>query len=87
MPCTVELFVDEIEFLESTAKNILKENAPDGWYINQCGFAELDISKATEAQKKILLRRLGGYNPEIFGDSYMHSNRRLRIDLNEILDL
>ena len=86
MPVTVELLCDEIEFLEATAQHVLEDNF-HGWYINQCGFAELDISKATDAQKKILLRRLGCYNPEVFGDSYMHSNCRLVISLNEILDL
>ena len=86
MPVTIDELSDEIKFLESTAQHVLKDNYPDGWYLNQCGFAELDISKATDDQKKILLRRLGGYNPEVFGDNYMNSNCRLLINLNEILD-
>lgn len=87
MSVSISLFLDEIKFLESTAEHVLEDNFLEGWYINQCGFAELDISKATEDQKKILLRRLGGYNPELFGDNYIHSHRRLVINLNEILGM
>ena len=80
MPCSIELFSDEIKFLEGTAQHVLKENSPDGWYINQNGFAELDISKATVEQEKVLMRRLGGYKP-------IRINDKMLIDLNKILDL
>lgn len=80
MPVSIMLFFDEIKFLESTAQNVLKENFPDGWFITEGNFAKLDISAASKEQKKILLRRLGGYNLRIFEDE-------LFIDLNEILDL
>lgn len=79
MPVTLELFNDEIKFFESTAQAVLKEKFHDGWFITEGSFAKLDISAASKEQKKILLRRLGGYNPKIFGDE-------LWINLNEILD-
>ena len=79
MPVSIRLFFDEINFLESTAQNVLKGNFPDGWFITESSFAKLDISAASKEQKKILLRRLGGYNPKILGDE-------LCINLNEILD-
>lgn len=78
MPVTVALFNDEIKFLESTAQAVLKEKFHDGWFAER-SFAKLDISAASKEQKKILLRRLGGYNPKILGDE-------LCINLNEILD-
>lgn len=71
MGVTVSLLNDEIRFLEETAQKVLKENFPDGWWLNQLGFAELDISKATPEQIKVLLRRLGGYNPRIIEDTIM----------------
>ncbi|MCR5027034.1 MAG: hypothetical protein K6A34_06305 [Methanobrevibacter sp.] len=80
MPCTVELFVEEVKFLESVAKDVLKENAPDGWYINTAYIATLDISKATVEQRAILRRRLGGYGPRMTRD-------RCFINLNRILGL
>ncbi|MBR0369508.1 MAG: hypothetical protein IJH63_02145 [Methanobrevibacter sp.] len=78
MPITVELLCDEIDFLESTAQDVLEDNFSDGWYINANGGALLNVSKATDDQKKILLRRLRGYNPKLIKD-------KLIISLNEIL--
>ena len=78
MPVTLALFNDEIKFFESTAQAVLKEKFRDGWFA-EGSFAKLDISAASKEQKKILLRRLGGYNPKILGDE-------LCINLNEILD-
>ena len=77
MPVTLSLFNDEIKFFESTAQAVLKEKFHDGWFVEGI-FAKLDISAASKEQKKILLRRLGGYNPKILGDE-------LCINLNEIL--
>ena len=79
MSVSVTLFSDEIKFLESTAQSVLKDNFPDGWWIGDNAFAELDISQATREQKKILLRRLGGYKPIL-------AKGKLLINLNEILD-
>lgn len=78
MHVTLALFNDEIKFFESTAQAVLKEKFHDGWFAAG-SFAKLDISAASKEQKKILLRRLGGYNPKILGDE-------LCINLNEILD-
>ena len=81
MPVTVELFCEEIEFLESTAKGVLKENFIEDWMVAANGaFATLNVTKASEKQKQILLRRLAGYNPKIV-------EGRLLINLNKILDL
>ena len=80
MSVSVYLFLEEIEFLESTAKKVLKENYPDGWWIGDNAFARLDVSKATFEQKQILLRRLAGYNIKCRDDEMF-------INLNEILDL
>lgn len=77
MPITLSLFNDEIKFFESTAQAVLKEKFHDGWFVEGI-FAKLDISAASKEQKKILLRRLAGYNPKILGDE-------LCINLNEIL--
>lgn len=77
MHVTLSLFNDEIKFFESTAQAVLKEKFHDGWFVEGI-FAKLDISAASKEQKKILLRRLGGYNPKILGDE-------LCINLNEIL--
>ena len=79
MPVTVELLCEEIEFLEVTAKEALKENFIDGWFIGSDSFSRLNVSNVSEEQKEVLLRRLGGYNPKIRGDE-------LWINLNEILD-
>ena len=70
MSVTIDELCDEIGFLETTARDILKE-LYDDWYINAYGFAELDISDATDKQKGLLLKRFGGYEPRIVGDKLM----------------
>ena len=83
MPITLSLFLEEIKFLESTAQKALKENFIEGWFIGSDSFARLNVSNASEEQKEVLLRRLGGYHPNIMdfrGDDLM------LINLNEILD-
>lgn len=81
MPVTIELFCEETEFLESTAKGVLKKNFIEDWMVTaNVSFATLNVTKASEKQKQILLRRLAGYNPQIV-------EGRLLINLNKILDL
>ena len=59
----------------------MKENFIEDWRVTANGpFVTLNVTKASEKQKQILLRRLAGYNPKIV-------EGRLLINLNKILDL